>query len=234
MFNTISKELTRELDADKTTKQTWESLKTKNGGISRLRNARFQSLKRNYETLFMEDNEMILDYFDKLSRIVVEIRGLGEKITDSEVAAKLLQFVSGKFHSITNSIEQFEDINNLTLDEVLGSLKIHEDKLKDKFLKREEKALLARALGKLKEKEDDSSHGNGRGGGRNRGRGRGRSSYSKYDSEDKSKITCYSCQKLGHYSNECKLPKKNKPKKDKEKVNLVEEDKVVTTLLMAI
>ena len=33
---------------------------------------------------------MILDYFGKLSRIVVEMRGLGEKIVDSEVVAKLL------------------------------------------------------------------------------------------------------------------------------------------------
>ena len=51
--------------------------------------------------------------------------------------------------------------------------------------------------------------------------------------QDKSKITCYNCHKLGHYSNECKFPKKNKPKNDKEKVNLIEEDKVETTLLMA-
>ena len=42
MFNTISEELTQELDADKTAKQTWESLKTKNGGVSRLCMARFQ------------------------------------------------------------------------------------------------------------------------------------------------------------------------------------------------
>ena len=82
MFSTISEELTRELDADKTAKQTWESLKTKNGGVSHLRKAIFQSLKRDYETLFMEDNEMIMDYFGKLSRIVVEMRGLGEKIAD--------------------------------------------------------------------------------------------------------------------------------------------------------
>ena len=102
---------------------------------------------------------MILDYFGKLSRIVVEMRGLGEKIADSEVAAKLLRSVAGKFESITSSIEQFQDIDNLTLNEVLGSLKIHEDKLKDRSLKGEEKALLARALGKLKKKEDDSSRG---------------------------------------------------------------------------
>ena len=132
----------------------------------------------------MEDNEMILDYFGKLSRIVVEMRGLGEKIPDSEVAAKILRSVAEQFDSITSSIEQFQDVDNLTLDEVLGSLTIHEDKLKDRSMKREEKALLVRALGKLKKKENDSSHGRGRGRGRNRGRGRGRSSYSKDDSED--------------------------------------------------
>ena len=103
------------------------------------------------------------------------MRGLGEKIPDSEVAAKILRSVAEKFDSITSSIEQFQDVDNLTLDEVLGSLTIHEDKLKDRSMKREEKALLVRALGKLKKKENDSSHGRGRGMGRNRGRGRGRS-----------------------------------------------------------
>ena len=105
MFRTISEELTRELDADKTAKQTWESRKTKNNDVSLLRKARFQSLKRDYETLFMEDNEMILDYFGKLSLIVVEMRGLGEKIADSEVATELLRSVARKFDSITSSIE---------------------------------------------------------------------------------------------------------------------------------
>ena len=190
----------------------------------------------------MEDNEMILDYFGKLSLIVVEIRRLGEKIVDSEVGTKLLRSVAKKFNPISSSIEQFQDTDNLTLDEVLGSQKIHEDKLKDRFAKREEKSLLARALGKLKKKEDDSSHGRGRRRGKNRGRGRGRSSYSKDNLEDedeqkpheKSKITCYNYQKLGRYSNECKLPKKNKPNKDKEKVNLIEEEYVETTLLKAM
>ena len=36
MLRIISEEFTRELDADKTAKQTWESLKTKNGGVSEM------------------------------------------------------------------------------------------------------------------------------------------------------------------------------------------------------
>ena len=52
----------------------------------------------------MEHNELILDYF----RIVVEMRGLGEKIPDSEVAAKLHRLVFRKFNANTSSIEQFQ------------------------------------------------------------------------------------------------------------------------------
>ena len=84
-----------------------------------------RDFNRSKETLLTEDNEMILDYSGKLSRIVVETRGLGEKISDSEIAAKLLQSVSEKFDAITSSREPFQDIDTMTLDEVLRSLKIH-------------------------------------------------------------------------------------------------------------
>ena len=55
--------------------QRWETLKTTNRGMSQLDKARFQSIKKYFETLFVEDNERILDYVRKLSRIVVIMRG---------------------------------------------------------------------------------------------------------------------------------------------------------------
>ena len=104
----------------------------------------------------MEDSGMILDYCRNLSRIMVKMRGLGDKIPDSEVVAKLLRLVSGKFNAIASSIEQFQEIDTPTLDKVLGSRK-NKDKVKDRSAKREEKTLLARALRKIKKKDDDSS-----------------------------------------------------------------------------
>lgn len=68
---------------------------------------RIQSLKRDYENLTMEDDEVFLNYFGKLSKIVVELKGLGEKVSDVEVCGKLLRSVFGKFDAITMSIEQF-------------------------------------------------------------------------------------------------------------------------------
>ena len=40
LFSTISDEVTRELDVEKTAKQTWLTQKVKSGGVSRIRKAR--------------------------------------------------------------------------------------------------------------------------------------------------------------------------------------------------
>ena len=238
LFSTISDEVTRELDVEKTAKETWLTLKVKSRGVSQICKPWIQSLKRDYENLSMDDDDLFLDYFGKLSCVVNELRSLGEVITDAEVAAKLLRSVSSKFDAITTLIEQFQDLETITLEEVIGTLKVHEDKLKARMVKREEKALLVKAFIKEKKKDHDPSNGRGPGRGRGRGCGRNNPRNSEEDEDekpkDKSKVTCYNCQGKGHFSNECRKPKKERPKKDaQEKAHLAEEEKE-TTLLMAI
>ena len=140
--------------------------------MTRIRKAWIQSLKGDYENLSMDNDDLFLDYFGKLSCGVNELMSIGEVITDAEVAAKLLRSVYGKFDAITTSIEKFQDLETITLEEVIGTLKVHEDKLKACMVKREEKALLAKAF--IKEKKKDHDPSNGRGCGQGRGRGRGR------------------------------------------------------------
>ena len=117
--------VTRELDVKKTAKQTWNTLKVKNGGVTQIHKAWIQSLKRDYENLFMDEDDLFIDYSRKLSCVVNELRSLGEVITDVKVAAKLLRSVSGKFYVITTSIEQFQDHEMITLEEVIDTLKVH-------------------------------------------------------------------------------------------------------------
>ena len=73
LFSTISDKVTRELDVEKTFKQTWNTLKVKNRGVTQIRKARVQSLKKDYENLFMDED----DIFEKLSCVVNEFRNLG-------------------------------------------------------------------------------------------------------------------------------------------------------------
>lgn len=68
---------------------------------------RIQSLHKDLENLMMDNDEIILDFFDKISSIVVELWSLKEKISDVDVCAKVLRSISKKVDSITTSIEQF-------------------------------------------------------------------------------------------------------------------------------
>lgn len=71
MFSTISDKITRELDVEKTTKETWQILKVKGGKVSRLLKSRVQFLRREYENLSMDKDKLIFDFFEKISSIVM-------------------------------------------------------------------------------------------------------------------------------------------------------------------
>lgn len=197
------------------------SWKAKNRGVPRLWMAQIQSLRRDYENLSMEDKELIFDYFGKLLWVVIDLKSLGEEMFNVDLSIKLLRSVSSKFDSITTSIKQLWNLDTLSVDEIIGTLKIHEDKFWDWSIKREEKVLMAHALGKNKKIDSTKSsqlRGKGRGHSKGRGRGRGwgrsatkNGSYDENErSRNKSSITCYNCQKKGHYSNECYLRKRDR------------------------
>ena len=59
MFNVISDEIVEELDEDKTAKETWNILKVKNGFVPLLPKAMVQSPKREFDGLFVENDELI-------------------------------------------------------------------------------------------------------------------------------------------------------------------------------
>ncbi|CAA6659454.1 unnamed protein product [Spirodela intermedia] len=78
----------------------------------------------------MGDEESVSDFSRKLSRIITQIRNLGEKMKESTVVAKLLQTTPARFDPITTSLKQFGDIDSMPFEEEMESLKIYEEKLK--------------------------------------------------------------------------------------------------------
>ena len=168
-----------QLDIKKTAKVNWEIIRSFHVGIDRLAQSRAQGLRREFENLSMKKTEKVSDFTDKFSQIVFELRQLGERIDDNEAVKKLLRSMPPRYDSLTLSLEQFGDLDSMSLVEAIGSLKIHEMRLSERDAREEEQALLSRAMSKLdksKQEEGQSSRGRGRGRerGRERGRGRGR------------------------------------------------------------
>ena len=61
----------------KTTKDTWNKLKTIYEGDIKVKRAKLQTFKTQFESLKMKEEEKISEYFERIDEIVNAIQGLG-------------------------------------------------------------------------------------------------------------------------------------------------------------
>lgn len=218
--------------ADKeTAKEAWDAIKTLCQGADKVKNARIQTLKSEFEALTMGEDETIDDFHMKMNGIVSNIRALGEKMDESYTVKKLLRAVPSKFLQITSTIEQFGDLNTMTMEEAVASLKALEERVKGKTEPKESRLLLTEEEWAKREKtegkllltrEEWLKRNNKEGSSNVRNKG-GR--------VDKSTVKCYNCNIYGHFAAECRKPKKNR--ESRQEVHMAQADDDEPTLLLA-
>lgn len=175
--------------------------------------------------------------------IVNKMRTHDETMTYVTITEKILRSMTPKFNYIVCSIKESKDIDELSIDELQGSLLVHEHKFSRED--KEEQALKALTNNNVTalNRSADRGRGRGRGGQGNRdgggGRDRGERGNFRDDEDqsyfqnkgrgrnhqfDKSKVECFRCHKFGHYRYECytKLPN---DKEKGEKSNFTEKKK---------
>ena len=173
ILNSVSESVSFQLDVKKTAKENWETIRTLHVGVDHVVQSKIQSLRREFENLAMKKDEKVSDFSSRFTKIISELRDLGERLEEKEAVAKLLRSMPVKYDSLTFSLEQFGNMRGLSVDEVIGSLRVHEQRLQERDSREEEQVLLARAYNQSK-KTDHGSSSRGRGRGTSRGRGRGR------------------------------------------------------------
>lgn len=204
----------------------------------------------------MKESEKVSYYVSRVTAIANQMKRLVEDVSDLRVIEKVLRSVHEKFDHVVRAIEESKDLEEMSIEELTGSLEAHEEKLN----RRKKEAAVEQVLQSkltLKDKEEKGSpsyrsrgrgqyRGRGRRGRgtenasqnrdehwqstttRGRGRGGGRQSQRRFD---KSQVKSYSCHEFGHYSWECKNGSKDDVKENFSHEENTEE--VESTLLVA-
>ncbi|XP_074377775.1 uncharacterized protein LOC141719299 [Apium graveolens] len=222
----------------KMAKEAWNAVKTMCLGADRVKTARIQTLKAKFETLSMKDTESLDDFCMKLYGLVTTIRALGEEVKEAYIVKKLLRAVPTKFLQIASTIEQFRDLETMIVEETVGSLKAHEERVRGQVEPSGGQLLLTEEEWSKRERDDAKLLLTREEWLKRLGKGDG-SSGSKFRRDfghggrDKTKVRCFNCQGYGHYAADCKKSRRERENKEqKEEVNMTQMQDDEPALLM--
>lgn len=238
ILRVVPPEMISTLAVKASAKEAWDAVKTMRVGIDRVRKAKAQQLRKEYEGIGFRAGETVDDFAMRLTGVVNQLSILGDPEPSQKVVEKFLRVVPSMYSQIALSIETLLDLSTLSIEEVTGRLKAVEDRFPASATNGADGKLLLTEeewITRMQErKHGEGSPSGSKSGNRRRKQGRkkpdagGTSDGKPGAGRDISKDKCHNCGKMGHWARTCR----SKPKRT-EQAHLTQVDDDEPTLLMA-
>ena len=107
-------------------KAAWDLLRIVHKGTDIIKQTKLQNLTTAFETIQMKDSETFDEFNSKLSKIVNSSFNLGEPLPQPKIVKKILRFLLDRFRPKVVAIEEYQDLNSLSVEDLVGNLQTYE------------------------------------------------------------------------------------------------------------
>jgi len=124
MLKGVSEDMHAMLLNKKLAKEAWESLKTMHLGVDQVKEVDAQKLLSDFEAISFKTGETIEEFTMRITKLVAELRSLGEtRVDDAWVVKKFLRVVPSRYNQVAVAIEMFCEVKTLSIKELFGRLR---------------------------------------------------------------------------------------------------------------
>ncbi|GJW84324.1 retrovirus-related pol polyprotein from transposon TNT 1-94 [Tanacetum coccineum] len=214
-----------------TAKEIWKTLLITHQGNSQVKDNKIDLLVQQYEQFVISEDESIDSAFARFNTIITSLKALDEGYSSKNYVRKFLRALHPKWRVKVTAIEESKDLTSLSLDELIGNLKVHEMIIKKDSeivkAKVERKSIALKAKKESSDQEclthgsEDEEYAMAVRDFKKLFKRRGRFmrqprndkktlQRSRYDKNGKSDRKCFRCGDLDHLIRECPKPPKDK------------------------
>ncbi|KAL5568948.1 hypothetical protein UlMin_025523 [Ulmus minor] len=98
-------------------------------GSTRVKRAQLQALLKEFEVLQMKEGESVDAYFTRTFIIANKMKIHGENMQQVVIIEKILRSMTSRFDYVVCSVEESNNLDTLTIDELQSSLLVHEQRM---------------------------------------------------------------------------------------------------------
>nr|GEZ86092.1 zf-CCHC domain-containing protein/DUF4219 domain-containing protein/UBN2 domain-containing protein [Tanacetum cinerariifolium] len=159
IYNALSRKEYEIIFMCKTTKEIWDTLLTTHQGNSQVKDNIIDLLIQQYEQFTIPEEESMDNAFARFNTIITSLKALDECFSSKNYVMKFLRALHPKRSAKVTAIEELKDLTSLSLDELIGYLKVYELIIKNdsEMVKGKREQNRSLALKAKKESSDEDS-----------------------------------------------------------------------------
>ncbi|GJU71939.1 hypothetical protein Tco_1263344, partial [Tanacetum coccineum] len=126
IYNALPKKEYERIFMCNTAKEIWKTLLITHQGNSQVKDNKIDLLVQQYEQFFIFEDESIDNAFARFNTIITSLKALDEGYSSKNYVRKFLRALHPKWRAKVTAIEESKDLTSLSLDKLIGNLKVHE------------------------------------------------------------------------------------------------------------